>query len=300
MTLATLSFCIMVAAVKVARTEMGPFEVIVWRGGIAIPLALAFTWNSGFRMRRVDVFLARALFGFAAMGCFFTAAKGLPLADLSLITRIQPVLIALLAPLLLGAGERMGPTLWLALGVGLAGCAVLIGPQMSVGNRFGLWALAATAASALAHTAVRALGQTEAPRTVVFWFQVCIVPCALIAQMVLIGEWPRWPAPHLMTAVVITGVAATAGQLLMTKAYQQDRAPIVAAMSYSGPLWSVLLDLAVFGIVPGWSAAAGGALVIAAGSFCFASSARSPRERRSDARLAHRVSGGQMHGSLTA
>ncbi len=269
MTLATLSFCVMVAAVKVARTELGPFEIIAWRGAVSVPLAFAFSWRSGFRMGRLPVFLARAAFGFAAMSCFFTAAKGLSLADLSLITRLQPLIVALTAPLLLGARERSGPMIWLALVIGLAGCAVLIGPEMSVGNGFGLWALAATTASAIAHTAVRALGQSEAPRTVVFWFQLSNAPFAVAAQLALVGTLPRLPPPSLIAPVLVCGIAATAGQLLMTKAYQQDRATVVAAASYSGPLWSVLLDLAVFGIVPGWTVAVGGALVVAAGYLLF-------------------------------
>ena len=43
----------------------------------------------------------RIVVGFAAMTCFFTAAHGLAVADMSLIGRLQPLLIALLAPLFL-------------------------------------------------------------------------------------------------------------------------------------------------------------------------------------------------------
>ena len=265
MTLATLSFCVMVAAVKIARTELSPMEVIMWRGVVSVPLALAFTWKAGFRMGRFGVFFIRAILGFAAMSCFFTAAKGLALADLSLITRLQPVMIALIAPLVLGAREQIGPSVWLALGLGIAGCAVLIGPELSMGAKYGLWAVAATVASAGAHTAVRALGRTEGPRTVVFWFQLSNVPFAIIAHLALAGSLPRLPPPHLMGAVLVCGLAATIGQLLMTKAYQQDRAAIVAAASYSGPLWSVLLDIVIFGIQPDWTFAVGGILVIGAG-----------------------------------
>ena len=265
MTLATLSFCIMVASVKVARTELGALEIIAWRSIISIPLAAVFTWHAGLRVRRVPVLIARAGLGFLAMSFFFTATKGLPLADLTLLTRLQPVLIAFIAPLILGARERTGPLVYLALVVGLLGCGILIGPELAVGTRFGLWALAATVSSAFAHTAVRALGKTENPRTVVFWFQLSNLPLALLALFVLTGKGLSLPPMHLMGAVIVCGVAATVGQLLMTKAYQQDRATVVAAASYSGPLWSVALDLMVFGIVPGWTVAIGGALVVAAG-----------------------------------
>lgn len=265
MTLATLSFTMMVASVKVARSELGPFEVIAWRGVISIPLAAAFAWSSGLTVQRPRLLLVRSLFGFVAMACFFTAAKGLPLADVSLITRLQPVLVAVLAPLLLGAGEQTGPTIWGALAVGLAGCAIIIGPEFSMGTRYGLWALAATLASACAHTAVRALGRSDKPRAVVFWFQLSNLPFALAAHFALVGTAPTLPNLKVFGAVLVCGVTATVGQLLMTKAYQQDRAAIVAGASYSGPIWAVLLDLLVFGLAPGWTMAAGGALVVIAG-----------------------------------
>ncbi len=261
MTLATLSFCIMAAAVKVARTSLSPFEIILWRGVITVPLTLAFTAAIGFRIRSPTVLVARSAFGFGAMSCFFTAAKVLPLADMSLITRLQPMVIAFLAPIVLGARERTGPTTWLALAIGLVGCGVLIGPELSVGTRYGLWAVAATVLSAGAHTAVRALGHTDHPQPVVFWFQLFNVPAALTAQLLFVGSWPRLAPGHLGPAIVVCGLGAAFGQLLMTKAYQQDKATMVAAASYSGPLWSVALDLAVFGVIPGWTVAAGGALV---------------------------------------
>ncbi|MEL7371642.1 MAG: DMT family transporter [Myxococcota bacterium] len=265
MALATLSFCIMAAAVKVARQEMEALEIIAWRGAISIPLAFFFAWPSGFRLHRIDLLLMRAMLGFGAMFCFFTATKGLALADMSLITRLQPVIIAFIAPLALGANERTGPLIWLALVVGLAGCAILIGPGLAVGNRFGLWALVATVASAAAHTVVRALGRTENPRSVVFWFQLSNLPFAIAACLLIYGELPQVPQAHLIAPVVTCGLAATVGQLLMTRAYQQEQAAIVAAASYAGPIWSVLLDLFIFGLVPGWEVAAGGVLVVAAG-----------------------------------
>ena len=276
MTLATLSFCIMGAAVKVARTEMAAIEVIAWRCLTSVPLAFAFTASSGFRLRNVRLFFVRAMVGFCAMVCFFTAAKGLALADLSLITRLQPVMVALIAPMALGARERTGPLVWLALAVGLAGCAVLIGPELSLGTQYGVWALTAIGFSAGAHTAVRALGRTDSPRTIVFWLQVTNLVFSLTAYVLYFGTLPGIPSLPMLGAVLICGLAATVGQLLMTKAYQQDRAAIVAAASYSGPLWSVLLDLAVFGLVPGWTVAAGGTLVVAAGYLLYRAENRAP------------------------
>jgi drug/metabolite transporter (DMT)-like permease len=58
------------------------------------------------------------------------------------------------------------------------------------------------------------------------------------------------------------GAFATAGQLLLTRAYAVERAPVVAAASYAGVLWAFLLDLIVFGETPTVWVFAGGGLVV--------------------------------------
>ena len=60
------------------------------------------------------------------------------------------------------------------------------------------------------------------------------------------------------------GCFATAGQLLLTKAYALDRAGVVAAASNIAPLWAVLIDLALFATWPTPTALIGGALILVA------------------------------------
>ena len=61
------------------------------------------------------------------------------------------------------------------------------------------------------------------------------------------------------------GVTATGGQLLMTQAYAEDRAAVVAAASYTTPLWGVIADLLIFDLIPGSLAIVGGVIIVAAG-----------------------------------
>lgn len=267
MVLASLLFTIMVGAVKVAREEMTAFEVILWRCATSLPLAylLAKQARESVRVLTPRAMLLRALFGFGAMSCFFTAAKGLTLADLSILSKLQPIVVALAAPLALGVAERSTTRVWLVLGLGLAGCAMIIGPDLAVGSVYGLIALAASVLSAAAHIMVRKLGQTERPLAIVFWFQAITLVLALGAIAVTTAELPPIPPSHLWPWLAGIGVAATAGQVLMTRAYAIDRASVVAAASYAAPLWSVLGDLVAFGVMPtGW-VIAGGLLVVGAG-----------------------------------
>lgn len=268
MALAALAFTLMLGAVKVARAELSAFEVIFWRACISLPIAgLLCLRNglSGFKLHNRKVFALRAMFGFGAMSGFYTAAKGLSVADLSLLTKLQPIWIAIAAPIVVGRSERVGPSIWWALALGLVGCAVLVGPEFAVGSLFGLIAVVASLGSGAAHLAVRVLTKTDKPEAIVFWFQVALLFFAAGTNFVTQGGPPQLPPPSVWWPVLLCGLFAICGQLLMTNAYRKDRAPIVAAVAYTGPLWAALIDLVYFGVTLDLAAAIGGLMVLSAG-----------------------------------
>ena len=199
------------------------------------------------------------------MTCYFTATKGLALADLSIISKLQPILVALAAPWILGRGERPASGVWAAVLVGFMGTALLLGPQLEIGASAGLLALGATVLSGGAHLTVRALGRTEPPATIVFWFQVAILILSLGGLQLTDGSGLPWPPRELWPWLLLCGVTATLGQLAMTYAYRVDRAPTVAAAAYTAPLFGVIADLVAFGRWPTPNAWLGGLLVVGAG-----------------------------------
>jgi drug/metabolite transporter (DMT)-like permease len=270
MVLATVAFTVMVSLVKVGRTELGfdALELMVWRALGGFPLLLVIT---GFALgvRRVDLLALRCVAGFAAMYSFFSAAKGLGVGEMSVIVKLQPILVALLAPLALGVSERSDRRGVIALLLGMSGTLALLWPDLREARltehvEGALWALAAACFSAVAHTTLRALGSTEEPKVVVFWFQASTGALALL----LVGARGegKVPVSGVEWGVVLgVGVAAALGQLMMTRAYQLDRAARVAAASYAAPLFGFAVDIAFFGAVPGPHAVVGTALVLGAG-----------------------------------
>lgn len=277
MVLATLFFTIMVGAVKTVRQELEALEVIVWRSAISAPLAFLMCLfprrgtavEDGaakvFAIKARRVLTLRVLLGTGAMVCFFTSAKGLALADLSILSRLQPIVIAVLAPFVLGAAERSPARIWLLLGAGLFGSAMIIGPGLEVGNVYGLWALAATVLSAGAHLAVRRLGATDDPRAVVFWFQVGACAIAFSAYYAITGDWIAIPEARWWPWLATVGIFATLGQIAMTFAYKTERASRVAAASYAAPLFGLIADVFFFEGWPAPLALLGGIIVTAAG-----------------------------------
>jgi drug/metabolite transporter (DMT)-like permease len=265
MVIGTFCFACMIAAVRVARTELSAFEVIAWRAIIAMPLAFLLALRTGFHLDGKRLFAARSAFGFSAMVCFYGAAKGLSVADISLLGKLQPVLIGILAPMIWGQREKVGWLVWVALIGGLLGSFVLLGPSLAVGSMYGVYAVIGAVLSAGAHLAIRGLGKTDAPEAIVFWFQLSLVVLGSMTALIVDGHLPSLPSEGLWAPVAITGVSATLGQYFMTKAYTLDRAAIIAGASYAGPIWAVLIDLAVFDQAPSVAAAAGGSLIVLSG-----------------------------------
>ena len=274
MALAGIVFAVMNAAVKTARSELDTLEVMAWRSLGSLPLSLLFAVGPGLAVKNRRTMVLRATLGSLSMFSSFTALKGLTLVEISLVGKLQPIVVAALAPLVLGSQERVGRWVWGLLAAGLVGSALLLGPSVASGSRWGLWALASVVLSAGAHVAVRQLGDTEHPATIVFWFQTVASVCAVAAYVGSTGHFLRWPPSHLVLPLLLTGLLATVGQVLMTLAYSLDRAAVVAGAAYTWPVWALVLDLVAFGAIPDWHGLLGGIVLLSAGAGLLISSGR--------------------------
>jgi len=262
MLLASASFTTMSALVKAIGHRIPPLELVFLRCCLAVPILYVIV-----RQRRrplivkaKKVILLRSIFGTVAMTGFFYALAHMPLAECIFIGRSQPLILSLLAPVVIG--ERAPRSAWFAILAGLIGVVLIMEPAMAW--PLAAWvALGAAASSALAHLLVRRLNATDFPLVIVFNFTI------LTALFTAFGVLPFFIPPTPLQWVLIAGVAlfASTGQLLMTLAYQKDRAPVVAAASYTSVVLSVLYGYLFWGEVPQPLAWIGGALVVAGGLF---------------------------------
>lgn len=271
MVAATALFALMTAAVKVARAERSALEVMLWRSLSAMPFAMVAVraggggaWRDALQVQDRRSVAARSALGFLAMFSYFSAAKGLAVADLSLVMRMQPIGVAVLAPLVLGVSERPGGRVWLALVLGVVGGALILGPELAVGSVWGMWAAASALFSAAAHTMLRRAARTERASVIVFWFQASSAAVALAA--LLLGPGLELAPLHIWPALVGAGVCSALGQLALSRAYKLESAASVAGAGAIGPLFGVAMDLLLFDHLPGPLIWLGGALVIASGT----------------------------------
>ena len=284
MVAASGAFTAMITLVELARAwGFDTTELIGWRVLGAIP-ALYLVTGADWRVNRWGLLAVRCGFGFCAMFCFFSATAGLGVGELTVVTKLQPIFVAILAPLALGRAERPGPPELLALALGILGTFCLVWPDLDVDGTAGApgtlargtalaIGIAAAGFSACAHTTLRALGKTESPAAIVFWFQLS-VGAAVLVGLTLGPAVAHVPGGGNLPVLLGIGIAAVLGQLWMTRAYRIARAARVAAASYVSPLMGFTVDALVFGTLPTWWTTAGAVLVVAAGGVLLAGNPR--------------------------
>ena len=260
MLLASGCFATMSAFIKAVGQSLPLPELVFLRCLLSLPVLFVIV-----RIRRrpllvkaKKLLLLRTAFGMTAMSGFFFALTHLPLAECIFLGRTQPLIIALLAPIIIG--EKTPVVSWFAILTGLAGVALILQPGVSWS--IGAWvAVGAASASALAHILVRRLNATEYPLVIVFNFTA--LTCLLA------GFWnlPYLVMPNQKQWFFLIGVAvfASLGQLCMTLAYQHDKAPAVASASYTSVVLAVIYGYFFWGEVPHPFTWLGGGFIVTGG-----------------------------------
>jgi len=198
----------------------------------------------------------RSLLLLAALLSWFHSLTVLPLVQAVAVGYTAPIFISLLAMALLG--ERPSRWIWAALGLGAAGVAVSLYPELSAsatpGSRARVLGLLAAAVSALAYSGVVVLARHQAQRDALWTILLVqnLLPTLLLAGP---AAW-RWQpmAWADLGPVLLLGALATGGLLAITWAFTRLEASRAAPVEYTGLVWAAALGYLVFGELPtAWS-----------------------------------------------
>ena len=218
--------------------------------------------------------VARGAAGFVALFCYFEGTQILPLAHLTIITRLHPALSSLACAALLG--EALRREHYVLLASSLAGVALVAQPSAAAGAEVSATgvAIALTAAvfTAVAFTLVRALNlRGVPPDVIIFAFHAGGgLLSALLggAQFV----WPRQTEWRWLWGTVITMQLA---QACMTRLLRARAVASAAPSSFLIVVFNILCGLALGDPFPNAFACAGCALIV--GPLALVERARSRR-----------------------
>lgn len=257
-----LAFSGMAVCVKLAVADFPTGQIVFFRSFFAMIPLVVFLWlrgefPAGLLTSRPFGHLLRCLAGGAAMFTAFASLRYLPLADYTLIGFLAPFATAFLAILLLG--ERAGPRIWIGIGLGFAGVIALVWPELQTpherhGYLLGVAMGVATAVlTAIAKIQIRALSRTESAGAIAFYFALA---CTLAGAATAPFAWHSVEQGQL-GLLIGAGILGGIAHILMTLGIQFCPLTRQAGLDYLALFFAVLLDWAIFTIVPdGWTAIA--------------------------------------------
>ncbi len=259
--LSSLSFGFVGIMVRLAG-DIPVYEKVFFRSIVMLPVAAAFGARSGARLltwdRNTKWLVLRGIFGTIAMTLYFYAIEGLTLADATVLNKLSPFFVVVLAAIFLH--EKLSKYVLPVLAIAFVGAAFVIQPELKLSPRPALAGLFSAVGSAAAYTVVRSLKGREAPFKIVFYFAM-VSTVAMIPPMLVHSVTPT---PQQLLALVGAGVFATSGQLALTMGYQLAPASRISIYVYAHVLFAGFLAYLFFSEVPDLLSIIGGGLVILA------------------------------------
>ena len=190
---------------------------------------------------------------------FVISLSGMPIAEVSAITFMAPVIVALAAGPLLG--EKMHPRTWFALAGGFLGVLFIVKPGSAVFTWKALLPVFCAFSVAGYQILTRKLAGRDSPITTLFW--PCLVGALLLPAVPSALTLPTIPLHVAMIAGL--GLLGGIGHFLLIRAHDFAPASTLAPLSYVQVFVVLILGWAIFGELPDKLALAGMALVVASG-----------------------------------
>lgn len=252
------AFAVMMTLIKLAGGRIPLPQILIVRQ-LVMTLILALVVGRALprimHTRRPGLQFLRGTFSLGAMLCGFTALIYLPMAEATALGFAQVLFVTLLAILILG--EVVDRRRWIALAIGFAGVFVMLRPGGEAMSGYALLAILGALFGAGITISVRVLGQSERTETILFW-QGAVVLIALGLPAIFL--WTP-PTPTEWALMIGIGVVGTAGQWLVTRAYQMGEASALAPLDFVRLLLATVSGYLVFAELPNLVTIVGAALV---------------------------------------
>ncbi len=265
---AAAAFALAAACVKGLRGEIPLAEVVLCRNLFAIPALLPLLHATGgwaaLRTSHPWAHVQRMFWGLLGMVGAFWGYAVLPLATATALGFTMPLFLTLIAVLFMG--ERLRWRRSLAVACGFLGVLVVVRPGGAGGLDMAAAGMVLLGAFgwAMAMVTIRRMGALGEPGVaIVLWFAFSAAAVSAVAS---IPVWV-WPTPVQWALLAGCGVVSALGQVLMTEAYRNGEATLLAPFEYSGILWTALLGAVLWAEVPEPAAFLGILILVGSGLY---------------------------------
>jgi drug/metabolite transporter (DMT)-like permease len=240
MLLGSFAFAVMGALAHASAATCSWQVIALARAALPLALMVGFALPAGTRLVlwRPGTLWIRSIAGSLSMIGTFFALTRLPVADVFTLTNLFPLWMAVLAwPVL--AEPPSGPV-WLSVASGVLGVVLIQQPHFATGNYATLIALACSVLTAIAMLGLHHLQGLD-PRAIVVHFSgvallFCVATFFLFERAAVLLDGPAF------LLLLGLGVAATVGQLGLTKAFTAGPPTKVAVVGLSQVVFALLFD----------------------------------------------------------
>ena len=263
--------------------------VAATRAGVGALVAMGVAKMRGvpFVAKSTPKMWMRSAFGTLSMLCTFyaTGTPDLALGDGITLVNLAPVMLAFLAPLMLG--ERSGRRMAVAIPLSLAGVICIVRPAFIFGHEVAnakmlfpaSVAIAGSFFGSLAMIMLRQVSDRESPEAIATHFSLTAAVAMLVLSIPRVWGSGVLPGVSDFGIMVVAGLCAGFAQLAMTRAYALELAARVSPFSYLQVVVGALLGAFALSQWPDRLAIVGMVLVIAGGVFVSIVSLREHRRR---------------------
>lgn len=266
MLLAMATLSVMDAAMKHLTSHYAPIQVAALRGIVSLPFVIAWVyWSQRSFATLVRVrwrwHLARGVLAVLMLTSFIYAISGMPLSEAYTLFFVAPLMItALSVPLLKESVDRRR---WLAILAGFGGVLIVLRPGFVTVSLTTIAVLIGATCYALNAITVRILGRTDSTAAMSFWFMIMV---AVGAGLLALPDWQPVRAADAGWLITM-GVTGALGQVFITEAFRSAPVSIIAPFEYSTLFWGLLLDLVLWGVLPGAIVFVGAAVIVGSGLY---------------------------------
>lgn len=266
MLISALGFTFMSVTVKYV-TGIPLFEKVFFRNLISLGVAFFMLKKSSAPMfgRRENqlALLAHSIFGLAGVVLNFYAIANLTLADSSMLGKLSPIFVTIMACIFLK--EKIDNKQVLSIIITFLGTLLVIKPEFSLEMLPSLSGITSAASAGVAYTLLRYLKDKESPDTIIFYFSLISV---VFTAPFALAEYVQ-PTFIQLGLLLATGVFASVGQFGITYAYKFAKATEVSIYNYSAIVFGIILGFIFFGEIPDTLSLLGGAIIIAVAFYIF-------------------------------
>ena len=244
--LASLSFSLMYAAIKLLNSGYHVFQILFFRS--SIPLLILFLYLikdiSFIKTKNLKHHIIRSLFGIFSMICIFLSASKISLISLTLIIFTMPLIVGIISPIILR--EKISKEVYLCSTLGFLGILIGLGPLDGNINFYHFVALLGSFFYAMVAISVRKLGETDRVMTTFFYFTLfCVVFSSATLPII-------WITPNIsdLLIFIFIGLTGTIGQYSMVRAYKEGDANFIAPFEYLQFIWALILGIIIWNNKP--------------------------------------------------